>query len=232
MKKTIALLLTMVLMMCSLGTVVFAASAPVITDAYIGGFPVVDSYLHAVVDGTYDGVAFENAKKSTSEYAVTATYEWEYGEGDTWTKATPRENVNRILKVTGDMVGKYVRCTITPTDGTTQGQPYVAVFPTKIRTAANAGWQETVIDYVTFDSDVVAAKFIKGGAAPADMTLTWDENKKAMKMAGWTLAEDGTFKLSGKYAWSYLNLPVHHETELFITFDHYVTAGYSGSGYF
>ncbi|MBE7042522.1 MAG: hypothetical protein E7399_03395 [Ruminococcaceae bacterium] len=123
------------------------------------------------------------------------------------------------------MVGKYVRCTITPTDGTTQGQPYVAVFPTKIRTAANAGWQETVIDYVTFDSDVVAAKFGKGGAAPADMTLTWDENKKAMKMTGWTLAEDGTFNLSGKYSWNYRNLPVHHETELFITFDHYITAG-------
>ncbi|MBE7042521.1 MAG: hypothetical protein E7399_03390 [Ruminococcaceae bacterium] len=99
MKKSIALLLTMVLMVCSLGTVVLAADAPVITDAYIGGFPVVDSYLHAVVDGTYGGVAFEAAKKSSSEYAVTATYDWEYGEGDTWTKATPRENVNRILRL-------------------------------------------------------------------------------------------------------------------------------------
>lgn len=170
-----AVFLAAILVLGSLGTVVFATDAPVITDAYIAGFPVPGKYLHVIADGTYDG---QPLSKTSS---VTATYSWEYGSGDSWT-AVNAQGMNRFMQVTSDMIGKTVRCTITPTDGTTSGTPVVVTFPTAVVADANAPWQ-TMIKVYAFDNE--AQMTASGITARSKNTMQWDSETKSLKFTGW-----------------------------------------------
>lgn len=59
MKRYVSLFMTLLMVLCTLGSVVvFADEAPVITDGYMGGIPAAGQYLHVVVDGTYQGKTF------------------------------------------------------------------------------------------------------------------------------------------------------------------------------
>lgn len=157
LRRNVSLCLVLILVLCTLGSVaVFAEDAPVITGGYMGGIPGVGQYLHVVVDGTYQENSFENALTSAGAYAVTADYSWEYGEGDSWTVVTPVDAAKRLCKVTADMVGKYVRCTVTPKAGDVTGASYTVQFPGKMKTAADLNLQTTVQKKITFDSAVAA----------------------------------------------------------------------------
>lgn len=180
LKRTMAILLAAMLVLGSLGTVVFAAEAPVITDAYIAGFPVPGKYLHVIADGTYDG---QSLSKTT---AVTATYSWEYGFGDSWT-AVNAQAMNRFVLVTSDMIGQTVRCTVTPTDGTNSGTPVVVTFPTPVVADASAPWKTVTTSY-SFDqeADVQAS----GIVARNNNTMQWDEATRSVKFTGWSTMTD------------------------------------------
>ena len=215
MKKTIALLLTMVLMMCSLGTVVFATSAPVITDAYIGGFPVVGYALHVVVDGTYNGVAFKPAE-------VTATYQWEYADSldsDTWTAATANQYINRACDIKSNMVGKYVRCTITPIAGGVSGTPVTVVFPTKVMANSAEIWDSKTVKTITFDSAADLDQITKY----TECQTTYDAERKAMKIAGWPLTS-GVIK-TNQVGFSVPNVVVKSDTVTVVSYSHSVDQG-------
>lgn len=212
MKKTMALLLAMMLVLSCLGTVVLAADAPVITGGYIGGNPVVGEYVYAIVDGTYGGVAFEQAKTG-SAYSVTASYAWEYGEGENWTAITNNgfPGTTRVCKVTNDMVGKYIRCIVTPTDGTTQGAAKTFVFPTKVMVAADAKWKETTLFLEEFSgANGSVPNSISYGSDKADFGI---ENG-AWKMSNWTKlgtywtasTEEGAGQYDGTYKGTRISL--------------------------
>lgn len=184
MKRNASLLLALLMVLCTMGGVtVMAEGTPVITDAYIGGFPVVGEFLHAVVDGTYDGVAFEKTAydSASKTYAVTADYQWAYGPDpdgaeDTWTKVSNGyNNALRVCKVTSAMAGNYVRCTITPKAGGASGEPTVVVFPNVIKTAEEANWKEIVQYHKDFSDGSEGIK--------SSMTTTVENG--ALKISNW-----------------------------------------------
>lgn len=219
MKKTTSLLLALLLVLCTVCSVtVMAEEAPVITDAYIGGFPVIGEYLHVVVDGTYNGAAFEESLDTSGNYAVSATYQWQYGEGETWTDVTSLTQANRICAVSSSMADKYVRCIVTPKVGDVTGAPVTVTFPTKI--SATGNWVETVQREITFDSESDLDLFQQR----ASCTLSYDAEKKAMKISDWPLS--GDVINNDNVGWT-VKFPITARTDSVLTFqfDHYTDQG-------
>lgn len=217
MRRNVSLCLVLMLVLCTLGSVaVFAEDVPVITGGYMGGIPGVGQYLHVVVDGTYQGNSFENALTSAGAYAVTADYSWEYGEGGSWTAAAPVDAGKRLCKVTADMVGKYVRCTVTPKAGDVTGASYTVQFPGKM--VSSVTWTDAVRYHVTFD-DASEASFLKDLGAGC---LNYDADKKAMKLSEFPITEkDGKQQIiSSKVGWVF-NAPitVRTDSQILIRFD-------------
>lgn len=223
MKRYVSLFVTLLMVLCTLGSVVvFADEAPVITDGYMGGIPAVGQYLHVAVDGTYQGKTFENALTSEGAYAVTADYQWQYGEGESWTDATPVSQATRVCEIKNEMVDKYVRCIVTPKVGAAAGESYTVQFPGKMQ--QNITWKDTVLHNYAFD-DASEASVLKDYGANC---LSYDAEQKAMKLSGWPVtSENGEDRIKDiKVGWKF-NVPVtvRTDSQILIRYSFYTDQG-------
>ncbi len=223
MKRYVSLFMTLLMVLCTLGSVVvFADEAPVITDGYMGGIPAAGQYLHVVVDGTYQGKTFENALTSEGAYAVTADYQWQYGDGESWTDATPVPQATRVCEIKNEMVDKYVRCIVTPKVGDASGEPYTVQFPGKMQ--QNITWKDTVLHNYSFD-DASEASVLRDYGANC---LSYDAEQKAMKLSGWPVtSENGEDRIKEiKVGWKF-NVPVtvRTDSQILIRYSFYTDQG-------